>query len=147
MNDYKINEWSMHPVCRVVVQISLLFFCRVSEVLSLTTKNIIEPDRVLCVGAKRGHSYIIFLPGLSKQVSNIENQGAPVLLFPVSYIKCYRSCIRAGLRLDLPGAANKKVTHAGRYLVKELASAGFTDRQLSDVLHHRSSSSLSYYLT
>jgi hypothetical protein len=137
----------MHPVCRVVVQISLLYFCRVSEVLSLTTKSVVNPDRALCVGAKRSHSYIIYLPGLSKQVSNVKNQGAPVLLFPVSYIKCYRSCIRAGLRLDLPGAANKKVTHAGRYLVKELASAGFTDRQLSDVLHHRSSSSLSYYLT
>lgn len=144
--DESISDINMHPICRSVCQVSSLFLCRILEVLSLRISDIFEPDRVVCRGSKRGAAYLIYLPGLCKQVSSCLITDASLPLFPVSYSQCYRSFIRAGIRLDRPGYKNVMRCHSGRYLISNLFKAGSEDGVLSDLLHHKSKSSLSFYL-
>lgn len=146
LNDISINESLMHPIARLVCQLCCLYFCRINEVLSLTIANIIHPDRVLCPGSKRGSAYILYLPGLSDQVSLLNFPESSLPLFPISYIKCYRNFIRAGIVSRKEGRKNFIRCHVGRYKVAELRQKGFELSALSDVLHHKSKSSLSYYL-
>lgn len=145
-NNESISELSMHPIARTVCRLGLLYLCRVSELLLLTVAQVYNPDRVICHGAKRSRSYMIYLPGLSAslEANNITDPAQP--LFPISYIKCYRSYLKAGIRFVKKGATNSARTHVGRYAVQELEAGGTEVSVLSDLLHHKSKSSILYYL-
>lgn len=142
-----VNPEFMHPIARAVCRVALVYFSRVSELLRLTINDIINPDRVFCSGLKHSHSYLIYLPGITKQVSALSSSDASLRIFPISYVKCYRSYVRAGIRLSVPNRKNVARCHIGRYQVSSLASKGYSKDALSDVLHHRRKSSISYYLT
>lgn len=145
-NDPSINELAMHPICRAVCQVAGLFLCRVSEILSLTLGDIFQPDRVVCRGSKRGAAYIIYLPCLSQQVLESKVKDVHVPIFPVSYSQCYRSFVRAGIRLNREGYKNSMRCHAGRYAINKLYSEGSSLNVLSDLLRHKSKGSILYYL-
>ena len=146
LNDDSIDDSQFHPIARAVLQVCCCYFCRVSEVLSLQVQNVFEPDRVICPGSKRGGAYVIVLPGLSSQIRNAEITDQSVSLFPISYTKCYRSFIRAGIRYSRPGRKNLGRSHSGRYQVNRLFQKGEKISVLSDLLRHRSKSSILYYI-
>lgn len=146
LNDNNISEALMHPVARTVCQVCLLYFCRISEVLSLTFGDIIHPDRAVCTGAKRGRSYAIYLPGLSQQVLTSSLSDISIPLFPISYLQCYRSYLKSGIRLNIKGSKNVRRCHLGRYKVADLFDQGLEVSILGDLLHHKSKSSILYYL-
>ena len=146
LSNDSIDDSAMHPVARDVLRVCLVYFCRVSEVLSLTVSDEIYPDRVLCTGSKGGRAYILFLPGLSSLISSFRGLPPKTRLFPISYSKCYRSCVRAGIKLSLPGSVNYRRMHAGRYRVYDMFLQGCKSDSLSDILHHNSKASLLYYL-
>ena len=136
----------MHPIACVVCKVCLLYFCRISEVLSLRVSDILNPDRVVCSGSKRGSGYVMYLPGLSAQVHQAPNNSSDSPLFPISYLKCYRSFKRAGIRLVRQGYKNDAVCHTGRYQVNKVSPEVIDTNKLGDLLHHKSKSSISYYL-
>ena len=144
--DMSIAESSMHPVCRAVCRVAAVYFCRISELLRLCISDVLEPDRAICTGSKRGSDYVIFLPGLSKQILLSEVSDPTLPLFPVSYSQCYRSYVRAGISLFRDGFKNAARCHASRYQVSKLHSEGKELNTLSDLLHHKSKSSILYYL-
>ncbi len=146
LHDFSINEKLMHPNARTVCIICLLYFCRISEVLRLTVKDVLHPDRALCIGSKRGSSYVVFLPGLSYQLHNCGSISPSSSLFPISYLQCYRSYVRAGIRLRVSGGKNYRRSHIGRYAVSDLFDKGVEKTTLGDLLHHKSKSSILYYL-
>lgn len=141
-----INELVMHPIARTVCRIALVFLCRISELLSLTVADVFPPDRVISPGSKRGQAYMMYFPALSTQLqsNSITDKSTP--LFPITYHKCYLSYVKAGVRYHKPGAKNSARCHSGRYAVRDLVPK-FDDMSiLSDLLHHKSSSSLLYYI-
>ena len=146
LSNKEILESAMHPIARAVCIVSLLNFSRVNEILSLTVADILTPDRAICQGSKRGRAYLILLPGISQQLLDNCIVDPSTLLFPITYLKCYRSYVRAGIRLDRGVSSNKARCHIGRYSVKDLNTGGVPESVLSDLLHHKSASSLIYYL-
>ena len=146
LDDSSINENAMHPVCRAVLQIAVLYLCRISEILALRVDSVFHPDRAVSLGSKRGAAYVLYLPGLSQQILKSKVKDESVPLFPVSYSQCYRSCVRAGIRFTRAGYKNSMRCHAGRYAVNKLYSEGSEVNVLSDLLHHKSKNSVLYYL-
>ena len=141
-----INESAMHPIARTVCRISLLYLCRITEVLSLTVSNVFAPDRVVCPGSKRGRAYMMYFPGVSQALIDNKVTDKDTLLFPITYHKCYMSYLKAGVRYLKPGSQNTSRTHSGRYAVRNLVDKFDNLSILSDLLHHKSSKSLFYYI-
>lgn len=146
LNDKNVNESAMSPLSRTVCKVSALFLCRISEVLALRVSNVFSPDRVVCPGSKRGSGYLIFLPGLSLQLKEAGQIHESVPLFPISYIQCYRNFLRANISLVRKGRSSRARTHAGRYQINRLSEKGFEMNTLGELLHHKSRSSILYYL-
>lgn len=136
----------MHPAALSVATVCSFYLCRVSEVLQLSTSDIISCDRVFCRGKKSGSSYILFLPGLSDQVDPLLPVDHPFPLFSVSYSVCYRSFVKAGIRFRHNGRKNHMRTHAFRYSAPQFLGSTLSTVESGDLLHHKSKSSISYYL-
>lgn len=147
LNVPEINVSVMSPISSTLLRISLLYFCRIGELLQLTVSSVLHPDRAICLGSKRGSSYIIFLPGLSQQLDLAGVSDGSVPLFPITYLKCYRNFVKAGVRFNIPGRKNVPRCHSGRYKVADLIDKGYSLDVLGDLLHHRSGSSILYYIT
>ncbi len=131
--------------CKVPIQVCLLYYCRIQEVLNATVSDVIDPDRVLLKGLKGSSDYIIYLPGLSSQVDLWKNKRNFTKLFPVTYMKLYRSM----LKLD-PGAIkikkqNTKRLHQARYDLVANLIGRTGEANISTILRHRSRSSLQFY--
>lgn len=136
----------LSPKVRAVLQVSFVNLSRISEVLSLTVANVLPPDRVFCKGSKKGSSYLIFLPGLSSQLARLGSVPDSTLLFGISYMQCYRGCLRAGIRLQGVDSVNTPRTHLFRYVFAKGHSDHLTASVLRDLLHHRSINSQLYYI-
>jgi integrase len=128
------------------MQICFLYFCRITEVLNARVSDIIEPDRVVLHGAKRSYSYVVYLPGLSKQVllSKVESNEVP--LFPVSYIKLYRDAVRVGINVRVKDSSNSRRLHCSRYVFSQQSIKSINGSELADVLRHRSKQNYLSYL-
>lgn len=142
----KIHDDLLSPSLRGVLQVCFLYFCRIRELLNLTVGDIVPPDRVICKGLKRSNSYVIFLPGLSSQVSALSDHSNSLRLFPFSYSQCYRGCVRAGIRLSIDGSKNLRRLHSSRYIFSVSATKLASDQCVSQLLRHKSLSSLSHYI-
>jgi hypothetical protein len=117
---------------------------RASEYLNATAEQVLPADRLVCFGAKRSGSFILHLPGLSSQIEPFRLASPGIGVSGVSYRQLYRACCKVGIALLVDGHRNLARTHAGRYrLVQQVLRYG--TRVASDVLHHRSGASLSYY--
>lgn len=132
-------------ICQVPIQVCLLYYCRIQELLNTTISDVLYPDRVLLKGLKKSSDYIIYLPDLSRQIDQWEHKNNMTMLFPVSYNKLYRSIVRAGIGKKINGSSNKKRLHIGRYDIINKLTGRVTDLNASSILRHRSRSSLQYY--
>ena len=137
----------MNPICKTVARISIMYYLRISEVLNIQIKDIIEPDRVFVHGLKRSSGSIIYLPGLSYQINNLIDENVACKLFPISYNKCYRNYVKSGISFMGKNKKNTMRTHAHRYRVNELFQQGYSLNDLGDILKHKSHKSILYYLS
>lgn len=146
LNNETINENQLSRLSRVTLQVCYLYNCRIQEVLNATINDIIHPDRVVLHGVKRGGSYIIYLPGLSDQVHALVQVTQIQKIFPVTYIKLYRDALRAGIRFSYKNKKNSNVLHSGRFEICKKIGTDLAHNEISDIMHHKSKSSVSYYL-
>jgi len=137
----------LSPLCRSVLQVSVLYMSRIGEILSLKIKHVVHPDRVICEGSKKSNGYLIYLPGLSSQINEWEYKTKETLLFPISYMKVYRACIKSSILINDGFGGNSMKCHAHRYLFarKEFNSQGANNIKIA--LHHKSIKSQRAYLT
>lgn len=143
-----IKEEYLSSVARAALQVSFLNASRISEILSLRVLDVIGYDIVLVRGAKRSASYTIFLPGLTNQLILMEVTDVETKLFPIKYKQLWREAKRANISHRRPNRGNSVVTHWARYhSVQKAKIRGFSSRDQSDLLRHRSGASLSYYLS
>lgn len=145
LNDQTIAEELLSPLSRVTMQVCFLYHCRINEVLNATISDVVHPDRVVLYGLKHSNSYIIYLPGLSSQISKAEITSDTVPLFPVSYIKLYRDAVRVGVRFITEGGKNSKRLHASRYVFCKSIKVGVVDKTASELMRHKSAKSLLFY--
>lgn len=141
-----IHDNLIQPNRRSCLQICFLYFCRITEVLTILSSDIIHPDRAVCHGAKGSNSYVIFLPGLSASVAAFNQSDTPFRLFPFTYIQLYRDCVRAGIQFSVSGSVNNRRLHSARYVFAQIGVDKMSDATLSQCLRHRSLTSLQYYL-
>lgn len=123
-----------------------LYAMRINELINLTDKHVMTGDRVLCPGSKGSNSYIIYIPGISDHVETGNVSHETFSLFPWTYHQFYRGFIKVGVYLNRGHSPNNKVTHASRYLMANLANQRFSSSVAGQILRHRSSKSISYYL-
>lgn len=144
--DLSISPMAVSRPLYTALVICSLYAMRVNELIKLTNSHVIEGDRVLCPGSKGSHSYIIYVPGISRHVAlgNVSRETYP--LFPWTYHQFYRAFIKVGIYLNRGVSPNNKVTHASRYLMANLANNGFSSSVAGQILRHKSSKSVSYYL-
>lgn len=128
------------------MQVCFLYFSRIVEVLNAKLSDIIQPDRVILHGAKRSNSYVVYLPGLSKQVlqAKVVNKQAP--LFPIPYIKLYRDAVRIGISVRVKDSSNNRRLHCARYVFSKQSLKSINGSELGQVLRHRSNKNYSSYL-
>lgn len=129
-----------------VLKLCFLYVARINEVLNLTIGDWLPPDRVLCHGSKKGISYLMFLPGLDQQISQWPALHDSTPLFNVTYQKCYRMCLKAGIYFNTQKGSNIRRLHCYRYIFSQKYLEVIGSQCLRDVLHHRSESSQRFYL-
>jgi hypothetical protein len=146
MGDNSIKEDLLSPLAKSAISVCILNMSRIREILPLKLKHILHPDRVLCPGSKKSCSYMIFLPDLSKQISLYDISDPEMSLFPISYQKLYRWCVKIGLTMNPGLTSNKPKLHAHRYIFARGVSSIVDTQTLTDLMHHRSDTSQLYYL-
>lgn len=136
----------LSPIGYSTLLVCVTYMSRIGEILSLKVKNVIHPDRAICYGSKRSNGYVLLLPGLSKQIEKWIYRTAETPLFPISYSRLYRECVRSGIFFNDGGSGNIPKLHAHRYLFarKEIDAIGA--QGVKTGLHHKSITSQSYYL-
>ncbi len=145
LNDNTIAEDMLSPLSRVTLQVCFLYHCRIREVLNAKVSDVIHPDRVVLHGIKHSRSYVIYLPGLSSQLSTLTDAPGSTPLFPISYIKLYRDAVRVGIRFVTKGSKNSKRLHSSRYSFCQSLEVAVGDSVLSDLMRHKSPKSLQFY--
>jgi integrase len=120
--------------------------CRISELLAVTTSDIVGVDRILVHGKKKSGSYTIFLPTLSQQLWAYRPETSFFNLFPYSYNKLYRWCKKIGLYISVDGHINLSVLHAGRYLFGQEAIKRNNIDAVGDCLRHRNKNNTINYI-
>jgi len=145
LNDCGIHEDLLSQPVRALLQVCFLYNCRISELLCCSNQDVIHPDRLLCLGKKKSGSYIIFVPGLSEslKIKGVSLVDFPIFLF--TYKKIWSSAKRAGLGKIKGFGLTHRVTHVSRFKIATVVSNKYSESVASDILHHRSQNSISYY--
>lgn len=140
------NESSANPHILTLIKLCILNGARIGELLRLTAADVIGHDVVLVHGEKHSRDYTITLPGLSAQLKAYAKFGPKTPLFPFKYKQVYDTCVRIGLGAKMGQNSNTTRTHLGRYKQAQgvVSKKGLTSG--SDVLRHRSSKTIQYYL-
>lgn len=142
---YNSDVYKLSPLVELILKLLVLYSCRVSELLSIKCSQIISGDRIVVSPSKNSRSYMIFVPSLST-VFNAENGfESDDYIFRITYSKVVSQLKRSGVGVTRAKSQNRKITHIGRYLlIDELEEKQLIEHG-SDLLHHNSDKSLSYY--
>lgn len=146
LGDSTIADYLLSPLSRVTMQVCFLYFCRVQELLNAVAGDIVDPDRLVCHGLKRSHSYVVYLPGLSEQIYKSGITDPSTVLFPTTYIKLYRDAVRIGISYHVSGSVNNRILHCARYIFSKQSLKSVRGSELAGVLRHRSLKNYLYYL-
>lgn len=136
---------SLSPLSRSCLSVCFFFYMRVGELLRLLVSDCISPDRVVVRSLKRSNPYVIFLPGLSSRLACAGDLPSSTRLFPSSYMRLYRDCLRVGISFRDSGSSNSHVLHCARYIFARQVSPLLDDSGVAAVLRHRSLSSGLFY--
>jgi hypothetical protein len=146
LGDNNIKEMLLPPYVRAVIQLVFLYNMRISELLSVTNLDVIEPDRVICLGKKRSYCYIIFVPGLSSLLHSSAIKNLTFMLFPYSYLKIYKWCRKLGICKLIGNRTHKTLLHLGRFRTACQLNDIYKQYVPSEVLRHKSKKSILNYL-
>lgn len=127
-------------LCRLSVSalsVAFLFSMRIGELLSVTVSDYLSPDRIIVAPLKKSNPYVIFLPGLGRQLACSDPLRVDQPLWPSTYMRLYRDCIRAGIRLDSPLSGNDRVLHCSRYLFARQVDKLKKSYDVTTLLRHR----------
>lgn len=136
----------VRPDAFAAVVVCVVYGMRIGELLRLQSCDICKGDMVVVEAEKGSAAYRIFLPGAWKWriVGGVEGELAR--LFPCSYRQAYECASKLGVKIEIEGSCNNRVTHAGRYLAADAALKACNERVASDILHHRNAKSVLHYL-
>jgi hypothetical protein len=118
---------------------------RAGEYLRSTVADVIAYDLVLIRGSKGSASYTILLPGLHNQLCSMKSHPPYRSLSGETYMRLYRACLALNVGRIIRGNTNVSRTHLSRHKLADHVCLNHTERELSDILHHRSITSQSYY--
>lgn len=137
------RELSLHS--QIILKLLFFYGSRITELLSIRWRDCVSESVFLVHGLKRSSSYSIFLPNFVPKAE--QNQRKPDLLIftGANYKKIYNFMKDNGLYVELPGRRTKKVTHSPRVTMANSAIAISGDSVASDLLHHKSKSTINYY--
>jgi len=145
LENYIKAERQFSNCYEIILQILVIYNCRISEILKATHDNF-NPDKFLCLhGAKGSAAVIIRDREILRAISKLP-KNHPTLIFPfVTYYQVYHfiktkySHLLTGIKIK----KNMKVTHAFRYSnVDKLKDENI----IREVLHHRSMKSSKFYI-
>lgn len=119
---------------------------RISEVLSVKWSDVISEDRVIVKGKKRGTASIAIVPGVSVLLQSIPPSKRSSLVFSCDYGQVYRRMLQLGFAAQPEGHVNRTVTHTPRHLLAQQVAASGGLVAASNILHHKSLSSISHYV-
>ena len=146
LDNRTIREELLSPLSKSCMTVCFLYYARIQEILNCTVSDVVHPDRVVVHGLKKSMSYIIFLPGLTKQMSIYKDLHGASKLFPTTYIKLYRDSLKIGLQFEKTNNKNKKRLHASRYIFAKKAMSCTKVGELTSLLRHKNSHNYLYYL-
>jgi len=119
---------------------------RISEVLSLRWSDVLTGDRVVVRAAKRGRTSIAHVEGISDYLLQVPPLNRDDLIFRCSYGQVYRKMLQRGYAVQPSGHINRSVTHSPRRALAVSAAAHYSLAVASDLLHHKSTTAIAYYV-
>jgi integrase len=146
---YRVSSVKLHYLPTMVLFIlwvSGIHSMRISELLELTVDDDLEQGRFIIKGRKRSRSYTVYIPELIPIVKELKTTANDRRVFRCDYKWIWEWCRRCGVGFTPEGHVNCARTHAHRYQTAERVSSRAGNTAAGDVLHHRSRSSVDYYL-
>lgn len=141
-NSESTLSWGVRSVIRIV----LFYHMRCTELLLLTKIDEIRPSLFLIQGLKKSHSYTVHIPLSPANRTALKSFDIYQPLFPFSYHTIWRKMKTAGMGLRVSSRVNSIVTHRGRFDLADKLERLNLRAGITGCLHHKSESSLSYYL-
>ena len=139
------NDSELSIEVRAVIELMLLSGCRISQAISVTSKQILNNGAIRIIGSKGSNDKIIFVHKFKsfwlRNKQNISN-----LLSVYSRFYFYRLFVKKGIFITLPGKINKNVTHSVRQLFIESLQTNEIDNELiKETVGHKNIKSQEFY--
>ena len=128
----------------IIIQILLIYNCRISEVLSASWSNFIPGKFLILVGVKKSANIIVHDRQILQLITTLPCIDKDKIFPHVTYYQVYHHLKTnySHLFTDIKIKKNRKITHAFRYLnVAHIDN----DKFIKDILHHNSTRSGKYY--
>lgn len=129
-----------------IVQVSTFYGLRISELLLAQQSDVMLFDMLHIHGLKGSRDCQIYIPGISSLMQEARKIYLCGCLWHIRYHDIWRALRRAGFYAVVRHHQNLVVTHYGRYRMASITSHLYGVNPTSDVLRHRSKSSVSYYI-
>ena len=139
------SELCLSPIVRCVLQLTLVYYMRITELLSITAGDELAPGSFLVRALKGGSDYSIFIPLSARNVTELKKFKPSQPLFPVTYHTCWRQIRSSGCSQRLRWRFNLSVTHSGRFNLADKLVKLNERARIGPLLHHRTLTSADYY--
>ena len=133
------------PSAAAALRVISSYGMRAGEYLRSTIDDVIAYDLVLIRGSKGSASYTILLPGLHNQLARVKSPPPHRSLSGETYMRLYRACLALNVGRIIRGNTNVSRTHLSRHKLADNVVLNHSEMELTDILHHRSLTSQSYY--
>jgi site-specific recombinase XerD len=144
INFYKSPEISNQD--KALVELLFLSGCRISEILSISHRNITKDGRILVLGSKGSNNKIIN-PSIFKEYFLNCKKFNYDPFNQRNRFYYYRLFKKKGLILFHQGNEKNSVTHSLRYnLVSDLQNTGFDSRVIKQFIGHKNIKSTEHYV-
>ena len=141
----RINYDCSRPIGDLL-RISLVYNCRISELLNANYSDILNGDRIVLHGSKHSRDFVAYLPSISLYRRNFTIGANDEKIWKVPYKQAWTQIKKAFSFPVIKGRSNDSIYHIGRYLVvAEIEKQGIAVN-LQDVLRHNSRKSQLYYI-
>lgn len=129
----------------IILKIQLATACRISEILKIEGKDILNKNSVIIRASKGGRDIIIFVEGIEKELESCKQRGGK-LIQVWNYYSIRRKYASEGIAVRLNGRKNYAITHVFRYALAEDARELKEHQEaLATTLKHRSIKTQKYY--
>jgi hypothetical protein len=129
-----------------IVQVSTFYGLRISELLRAQQSDVLPFDVLHVHGAKGSRDCQVYIPGVCSLMQESRKAFTCGCLWHYSYLNIWRAMRTAGFYHALKNHQNMVVTHYGRYRIANATATIHGLSSTSDVLRHRSKTSVMYYI-